>query len=244
MKKLVIFLFLSFFVTGCSATYDIEIYNDTVKEEMNFLELDSSKWDSTVQYGLSYRDLLLASVDYPYPVFYDTVVDENDRIRLEGVEYYDSTLISDPYQLGQRLTYSDFTLHTFSSSSLAKKCYQYFQVVEEENEIKIATSLENLCFQEYPLLDEITIRLKTNHQVVNHNANQVNGYSYTWNIRRENQENSPISITLKKDEYVFNYENEFTKKMIYIAVITGIILIVGGVTYVFFQRKRNHVNEI
>ncbi len=244
MKKLVIFLVLSFLVTGCSATYDIEIYNDTVKEEMNFLEFDSTKWDSTVQYGLSYRDLLLASREYPYPVFYDTIVDENDRIYLDGVEYYDNTLISDPYQLGQRLSYPNFTLTNFSSSSLVRKCYQYFQVSEEEEQIRISTSLKNLCFQEYPLLDEITIHLKTNHKVVNHNANQVNGYHYTWNIKRENQENSPISITLKKDEYVFNYENEFMKKMIYIAVIIGIILSVGGVTYVIFQRKRNHVNEI
>lgn len=243
-KKIFILTFLLLCVTGCNANYDIEIYNNQVKEDMQFVELDSSVWDSEVQYGLSYRDLLEASIDYPYPAFNDAVVDEDDTIKLDGVEYYDNTLISDNLKLGQRLKYNKFTLNDFSKSSIVRKCYQYFTVKEEEDNIIISTSLENLCFSEYPILDRITINLKTNHKVVSSNATKVKGYHYTWDITRDNSSDSAISITLKKDDYIFNYENEFIKKIIYIVLIVGIILSVSSICYFYFKNKNKRLNEI
>ena len=41
---------------------------------------------------------------------------------------------------------------------------------------------------------------------------------YTLNLSRETKDDAAILITLKKDEYVFNYENEFLKKIIYIGI--------------------------
>lgn len=244
MKKLVLLSIGLFFLTGCSATYDIEIYNNQIKEDMEFVNTDSSSWDSKVQYGLTYRDLIDSSVNYPYPVFYDTVVDEDDTIKLEGVEYYHNTLISDRIQLGQKLSYHKFTLDNFSNSSIVKKCYQYFNIIEEGDNIILSTSLKNLCFQEYSMLDNITVHLKTNHKVLNNNADIVDGYHYTWNLTRENQDDAAIMITLKKDEYVFNYENEFFKKIIYIGAFVGIIIGVSGLVYYYFKTKRRNSNEI
>lgn len=243
-KKIFTLTFLLLCVTGCSANYDVEIYNNQVKENMQFIESDSSLWDSEVQYGLSYRNLLESSINYPYPAFNDTVVDENDTIKLDGIEYYDNTLISDNLKLGQRLKYNKFNLNNYNQSSIVKKCYKYFSVKEENDNIIISTSLENLCFKEYPILDRITINLKTNHKVVNSNATKVNGYHYTWDITRENSEESNISITIKKDEYIFNYENEFVKKIIYIVLIVGIILSVSIICYLYFKNKSKRLNEI
>ena len=91
MKKILILLIALLFVTGCSANYDIEIYNNEVKEKLEFIDTNSSNWDNEVQYGFTYRELVQSSVDYPYPIFNSTVVDENDTIKLDGVEYYDNT---------------------------------------------------------------------------------------------------------------------------------------------------------
>lgn len=243
-KKLLFLLILLLMTTGCSATYDIEIYNDQVKEKMEFVNTDSFSWDSEVQYGLSYRTLLDASLNYPYPAFYSTIVDENDTIKLDGVEYYKNTLIEESNKLGQRLEYNKFTLDNFNDSGIIKKCYQYFNIIEKDDEIVLSTSLKNKCFEEYPLLDTITVNLKTNHKVVNSNADLVNGYHYTWNLIRESKDDASISITIKKDEYVFNYENEFVKKIMYTAIIVGIILGVSGGTYMYFKNKRKNLNEI
>lgn len=244
MKKLIILFIFTFFLTGCSATYNIEIYNDQVREDLEYVNTNSSTWDNKVQYGLSYRDLVLSSYDYPYPAFNSAVVDEDDTIKIDGVEYYENKLISDNNRLGQSLSYHDFTLDNFSDSSIIKKCYRYFNIIEEDENIILSTSYENKCFEEYKSLDDITINLKTNHKVVSNNADIVDGYHYTWNITEATKDDAAILITLKKDEYVFNYENEFLKKLLYIGGITGIIVIVGGSTYLFFKNKRKKMNEI
>lgn len=244
MKKKLILLIVLLLTTGCSANYDIEIYNNEVKEKLEYINTDPSSWDSKVQYGFTYRQLVEASKDYPYPVFDSTVVDENDIIKIEGVEYYDNTLISDTNKLGQKLEYKKFTLDNFSDSSIVKKCYQYFNIIEKDDEIIFSTSLENKCFNEYSNLDIITVNLKTNHKVVSSNADIVNGYHYTWNISKEEKDDAAILITIKKDEYIFNYENEFIKKIMYIGGFIGIILGVSGFTYIYFKNKRNRLNEI
>lgn len=244
MKKKILLFISLLFITGCSANYDIEIYNDQVKEDMEFISTDSFNWDSEVQYGFSYRELVLASYEYPYPAFYNAVVDENDTIKLDGVEYYNNQLISDSSRLGQKLSYHKFNLNNFHESSILRKCYQYFNMIEQEDELVLSTSLENLCFQEYPMLDNITIHLKTNHKVVSHNADIVDGYHYTWNLTRDQKEDSAILLTIKKDEYIFNYENEFLKKVMYFVVFTGIILSVSSICYLYIKNKRNQMNEI
>lgn len=244
MKRIIPLLILLFLVTGCSANYNIEIYNNTIKEDMEYFDSISSNWDSGVQFGLTYRELVTESINYPYPIFYNTVVDENDRIKLEGVEYYNNTFISDNYKLGQKLSYDKFTLDNFSNSSIVKKCYQYFNVIEENENIILSTSTENMCFDLYPNLDAITIHLKTNHKVVSSNASNNSGYRYTWNLRRETKDDSAITITIKKNEYIFNYENEFIKKVIYFVVIIGIILGVSTLIYYFFKTKRQNSNQI
>lgn len=243
-RKICVLSILLFCITGCHANYDLEIYNNQVKESMKFINNDSSTWDSTVQYDLSYRELLKASVDYPYPAFNNAVVDENDSIKLDGVEYYDNTLISNATELGQKLKYNKFDLTNFNESSIVKKCYQYFNVIEQDDNIILSTSLENLCFKEYPLLDRITVSIKTNHKVVSSNATKTKGYNYTWDITRDSSNDSAITLTIKKNEFIFNYENEFIKKIIYIILIIGIILGVGSIIYFYIKNKNKQLNEI
>lgn len=244
MKKIILLLTLTFFLTGCSATYNIEIYNNQVKEDLEYVNTNSSTWDSEAQYGFTYRELVTTSHEYPYPAFNSAVVDEDDTIKLDGIEYYENNLISTNDRLGQSLSYHGFTLDDFSDSSIVKKCYKYFNIIEEGENIVLSTSYENKCFEEYKSLDSITINLKTNHKVVSSNADIVNGYHYTWNITELTKDDAAIMITLKKDEYIFNYENEFIKKIIYIAGITGIIVIISGGTYMYFKKKRTRVNEV
>lgn len=244
MGKKIILLILLFLVTGCTANYNIEIYNNTIKEDMKYFDSISSNWDSEIQFGLTYRELVTESVNYPYPILNNTVVDENDSVKLEGIEYYQNTLISDSNQLGQRLSYDKFTFRNFQDSSIVKQCYQYFNIIEEGENIILSTSSNNMCFELYPNLDTITVNLKTNHKVVSSNASNHKGYHHTWNLRRETKDDSAITITLKKNEYVFNYENEFVKKVIYFVAIVGIILGISGFIYYFFKMKQKNSNQI
>lgn len=243
-KKLIILSVLLICLTGCSADYNLEIYNNQVKEDMQYINYDTSTWDSVVQYDLTYRELLTASVNYPYPVFDNTIVDENDTIKIEGIEYYDNKLISSNTTLGEQLKYNKFNLTNFQESSIVKKCYQYFNVIEQDDTIILSTSLENLCFKQYPMLDRITVNIKTNHKVVSSNATKSKKYKYTWDITRDNSSDSAIQMTIKKDEFIFNYENELIKKIVYIILIIGIILGVSSSIYFYVKKKNRYHNEI
>ena len=101
-----------------------------------------------------------------------------------------------------------------------------------------------MCFEEYAMLNTITVNLKTNHKVVSSNADSINGYHYTWNLSREEKDDAAILITIKKDEYVFNYKNEFLKKILYTVCFIGIILGVGIIIYLYFKKKSSSLNEI
>ena len=229
-KKILFLLFFLLMVTGCSSSYDIEIYNNQVKEKMEFVSTSSYTWDNEVKYGFSYRELLLASYKYPYPAFSSTVVDEDDTIKLDNVEYYKNTLIDTSDKLGLMLEYNKFTLDNFNDSSIVKKCYQYFNIIEEEDNIIISTSTTNKCFDEYPLLDTITVNLKTNHKVVNNNATKVEKNTYIWNINKNNLSN----INMEVD---FNNKEADNKTILIILGVTCLLIVVGYFLYHVYKYK-------
>lgn len=225
--KLIIIFLIVFLVSGCTAEYNVEIYNDEVRVDGSFVEEDTSKWEESI-YDIPYYEV----------VEWKTTGDSETPVA-DGIYK-----ISDNTKLGIGLKNTYNLLDDYVTSPGLKACYQYFNVIEENDEIIISTSTTNKCFDEYSLLDTITVNLKTNHKVVSSNADIVNGYHYTWNLDRYNKDDAVISLVLKKDEYVFNYENEFIKKTIYIVGITGIILIVGGTIYIHYKNKNRRLNEI
>ena len=244
MKKIFILSFFLLLLTGCTATYNIEIYNDKVKEDMSFVEKDSNKWNSVVEYELTYDELVSNFYEYPYPIFYGTVVDEDPYIKLKNVKYYTSVKINNDLEYGGGLKYNDFNINEYVDSNIVKECYDYFNVIDEDDSIFLSTSKVNKCFDEYPLLDNITINLKTNHKVLEHNADSKNGYHYSWTIDKSEKDNAAIYIRLDKKHFVFNYENEFFKRVFIILVSAGIISLVGGTIYVFFNSKNKKINKI
>lgn len=244
MKKIIILVLSLSFLTGCSATYNLEVYNNKVKEDMEYFDTNSENWYNSSNSNQSYRDLVESSVDYPYPAFDSAIVNEDDTIKLDDVEYYSNKIIDDGEKLGQSLSYKKFKVSNYGDSFIAKKCYKYFNVLDDGKQIIISTSPENTCFDQYPMLDDITINFKTNHKVISSNADSVKGYHYTWKISREEKNDASIQIILAKNKYVFNYENEFVKKIFYILLIVGIISIGGSVVYKHYKNKNKKLNEV
>lgn len=56
--------------------------------------------------------------------------------------------------------------------------------------------------------------------------------------------NNVVGDKKVKEGYVFNFEDEFVKKMIYIGGLTGIIVGVSSLTYYYLKKKRKNINEI
>ena len=122
MKKILILAIFVLTLTGCSATYEVEIYNDKVKEKLQYIETNSSLWGENVDGNTTYRETVINSSKHPYPAFYNSPTNEDDSVKAKGVQYYKNKLISDNYKLGQELSYNKFKLNNYPNSYIISKC--------------------------------------------------------------------------------------------------------------------------
>lgn len=254
-KYKILLIFLSLFLfTGCSATYNVEIYNEKVKVNGKILE-KKEKWDTEVKLPPSdfpddgptiYDELKNEKYTYTYRELVNEQFKKDYTIKqLEGL-----SKINNPWQLGLKFKrrynlYGD-TVKSFIMVAGANLCYDKFNIIEDEdnNNIIISTSNQNKCFDMYPNLDKITVKLKTNHKVVDSTADSVDLHTYTWDLTRDNSKDKPLQITLKRNEYVFNYDNRIVKIVGFSALIAFIIVIfykIGIIIYNFKIRRRNRI---
>jgi hypothetical protein len=223
LKKIILSVLLLLLVSGCDAVYNVEIYNDTCKEDATIIEDNSSNWYDKNQYGGTFKDML----DEEY---------NRDNY------YYSKKMISTETELG--LNYKGkLSLSDYDTSSIVYRCYDYFSMTEQDDSIVISTSKHNLCFDNYKWLDSLIVNVKTNHKVINNNADNVNGNTYTWNLTKYDNDRS-IQIELSKDEYVFNYDNEVLKKFGAVAIVAGAITLVLIFVALYFYIKSKRANKI
>ena len=81
-------------------------------------------------------------------------------------------------------------------------------------------------------------------KIKEHNADEVNGFEYTWNITKENSENKPIILQMYSDKYVFNYDGKFWEKLLKIITIVAIIVVGVIATIVIVRSKMKNANKI
>lgn len=233
MKKVLLIIVAIFVLSGCSANYNLEIYNKEYKENLviKSLEADTTKmsdWNIPVNANESNADILLTT---------DKVV---------GVDYYNkrSDFTDNYYQY----TYNhDFSMTNYYKSYFAAKSYDFFALFYDDTDesgkkdlITLTTSFKNLVFTKYPELDNLTINIKTNHKVYSSNADSVKNYTYTWHIDRNNYNDKSIQIRLYKDKYVLNYNNVLVKKLYVFLIILGVLLIAMAIVFLR-MRKANKI---
>ena len=223
MKKIIIILPLLFILSGCTAEYNVEIYNDRFIEDIKVEELNPSNFDNDKE-DYTIRELLR---------------EEYNRDNY----YYDKKFIEDSNRLLLKYD-SDFSLDTYSTSSVGRRCYEYFNVLEKGTTTIISTSIKNTCIEDYVWLDKLVIKVKTNHIVKKNNADSFENGVYTWNFDRNNYKEKGIYFEYSDEKYIFNYDNEYTKKVVYIIVIVGIILLVIGIIVFVLSKKRKNSNKI
>lgn len=223
MKKIILILPLLFILSGCTAEYNVEIYNDRYIENIKVEELNPSNFDDYKE-GYTIRNLLKEEYNRDNYYYKKKFIEDSNRLLLK----YNS----------------DFSLDTYSTSSVARECYEYFNVLEKGTTTIISTSIKNTCLDDYVWLDKLVINVKTNHVVKKNNADSVENGVYTWTFDRSNYKEKGIYFEFSDEKYVFNYDNEYTKKVVYIIVIVGIILLVIGIIVFILSKKRKNSNKI
>lgn len=220
--KLIICLILVLFLTsGCSINYELEIYNDKANEKINgvFPEALSNNIKPSKYVIEKLMETESSSIMY----FRKT----KDISSTEGSSKYST----------------DFDDYADNLTGIIT-CYDLYKVNNYDDVITVLTSNKFNCFEDYPELEKVTIMIKSNHKLIETNADKVDGYRYYWTIEKATSDNEKIYLKLDSNKKVFNYEGEFVKKLIIFGSFA--VIIIGGATISYFRlKKRNaRINEI
>lgn len=216
VKKIVLLICI-ILLTGCQATYEININDNTISEKLKLIETNTSIFDVRDETGWTLREL------YSSLLVSDQFSSNN----------YNVKSLSNDNRLG--VEYKSKNLESVLNSSILNQCYINPSVEVKNDIVYIDTGIQFQCFEYYETLESIKIVLKTNHKVVSTNASEQKGNSYIWNFTKDSD---------KRIEVIY-YQNEIKKSFDYITliVIVFLVLCVGTLVYILLNKKKKN-NEI
>ncbi len=260
MKKKIFLLILALFLlTGCSVQYNVDITDNTVRLDGKLVETDPNRWEEIVIHNepdkedhyidpdyckngncgmedMDEEDTNLSDLRFSELVDLKTI---NLETKMEGLER-----LKTDTELGilakKEVSYRD--KKQIKALPGIGTCYQHFSVVNnlDNDGIILSTSNKNLCFEHYDNLDEIVIKLKTNHEVKEHNADEVLDGEYIWKINKINYDNKSIQINLL---------NKTTKKLdlsllISLCSVILVVVIIASIFVINLSIKSKKANKI
>lgn len=215
IKKLFIFLF-AIILSGCSATYELELKNNNIKEKLTVLETDSTLFDKIMDSGFTIREMFDATM-------YDDQF-SNDDYQIKSLENQN--------QLG--IEYKTNNLEKIINSSVLNQCYIGAEVVEDNENIIINTGDNFKCYEYYENLETIKISFKTNHDVIETNAMKIDGNEYIWNFDKNSDKSIKIIVSKDANKGLFSY--------IYIIFPIVVILSIAIVLYYIYIKRKQENN--
>ena len=212
MKKLILLITMIFLLTGCSATYEINITKDKIDDKITIMteskNVATAKQETIDQFGLKIGEW------------------EN------GHDFYKREIVTTDTTSAYQYTYS-FDYVEYDAMSQIRKCYEDFSL-KYDNAISLSTSKEFLCKTYYPDIDNFTIKITSEYEIANSNADKVEDNTHIWNINSKNYQNKPINLSINKSKkYVKKKDNsKLIKSLIWIGIF--IILLI-----IFFKLKKD-----
>ena len=221
MKKILWLTLLVFIITGCDVNYNLEVTNDYMIESVDFWYDNNAENEKIIDNYLEVNHQAYFDMDL-------------------GINYnYSQKKIKDDGKIGMNLRYN-YSSDNLQNSSLLDRCYYKKSVTVTDSEIVLYTDGKTNCLylDDNKNFDSLTINIKTDLPVIENNADEVNGNTYTWKINEKNYQNHPINIRISRedDEEQFN----FWIIVIIAVIICLIILIALGVIYIK-NRKNNKI---
>lgn len=217
MKKLLLVIVCIFMLTGCDIEYNLTIDNDSFDEKivLSILKQDTSFENMT--------DYLKNKI----PI-------SNERYE---TKFYEPSI--DVHENSYDLVYDySYDLDSFKNGFFVNNCYTDINITEDGDILNISSGKDFRCLSPDNglIADSAKINIKTKLEVLDNNADSVNGDTYTWNINRNNYETKTINLKLKK----VNENNFDFSFIIYIAIP----IIIFGVIFVLAKNRIRKINKI
>ena len=243
MKRYILLIGIVFLLSGCSANYDLEIYNNKVIEEFSFYDnpnkiISESSEDEELD-GVE-DEILDQNISYKTKI--DNFFKENAQaFKNSGNQFLDKEIINKDSNYGIKFSY-EYSNANYNEAYIPSTFVKYFNYLTEKDTYILSTGegMLETVYTTHKDLDKFTIHLKTNHKVKNNNADRVDGYNYYWDVNRFNYRDKSVYVELYKDKHVFNYENEF----VHILIGIGVALFAGVIAFGFMRTKSKKNNKI
>lgn len=219
-KKLLFIISFIFLLTGCSTEYNLSISNDGIKEHTVVTIPDSAipKKDSNGQVDDRVTPFI---ADDQYPFFGN----EETIYKKKVTKKNGNTIVTLDY---------NFTHDNFKESYVYKGCFSNSEYEKDKNGYSLHLYGNFYCMHG----NKVTIKIKTNNRVLEHNADKVSGNVYTWVIDSDNMLDTNIKIKLSKELWITRYIGYAIVIILLVGVSIG-----GYKVYRRFVNSRD-VNEI
>jgi len=222
--KLCMILLSVLFVTGCSVKYDIEIMDGNISETASFKFKNKYVINNNPYYTLQ-------QMSYKYFINSDFLItQEKKEYSDDNHKYIDLK--------------NTFDMKEYLNSYALSICYSAYNVMEVNSAIQITTSNKFLCYDRVSELLDVVVTAKTNHKVIEHNADEVVNDEYKWKITRENANNKPIKFIVSNDVKSESLFDKLANNIITILIIGGILLLIGGIIIINIFINSKRVNKI
>lgn len=233
--KRIFILLIVILLTGCEAEYNIEINNNiNLKETINIIETKEEKFNekNLLLYNRTPKEYLETNLKWPTVVYKSGEVNPYEPIKLENTYYYTKTDISNYKMLGVSYSFNH-NQNKYNETELINKC---FDIKYSKKNNVISLEANNFkCFDEYKLLDKVTINLKTTCDVKKENASLKEKNKYTWYLTREAKEKN-INFEVECNEV----KKENSNNILIIFAICYIELIIFIILVGLFLFKKNN----
>ncbi len=221
-NKIFVLAIVMLFITGCTVTYDLNIEDSKVYEKVNL------NVDSTFNSRISELSKMK----------------QYNHLSGNNTTYYNfSSAESDS---GVKLSYDyQYNFENFEESRALSECFSAFNVLNdyEEETLRITTSNKFNCLNyNDEFVDSVTINIKTNHKVINHNADKVENDTYTWEIK-SSMLDKPIDFTIDRNPKDTTVEDTI-RDVGTLLIVIGIVAGIGVIVLIYLKIRSKNVNKI
>lgn len=236
LKKIILLCFGIFLLTGCDATYNLEINGYEYHEDVSIIETNSAYFysgdypaNSLLEYGLT----------YPFALDADFVTYSESTEKIDGVDYYEVEDISGDNSVGIRFD-GTFDYDSFENSNMIVSNYNRFIQATIDGNVVLSTGERLKAFDQYTNLDTVTINITTNNEVISHNADSVDGDTYTWVVTRSNYTDKSVYFEFLVVEEEEEETSDLSDSIILVVLLVIVIIICITALVILIKNKKNN----
>lgn len=212
MKKF-LFILAILLCCGCSAKYEIDFIDDTISDNLTVTYERNGETDSQINESFS---------ESFYAIGRDAIYNFDNK------STNDNIIINFGY---------DYNVYNFGSANIPKSCFNIFKFITDDDKYYLFAQGAFKCsYYAYEYLDSLDIVIRTNHVVVENNADEVDGDEYIWHVDPNIDD---FSLRFIVDQAV----NKTNENGIFVKVLIGFTSI-GIVCGIFIYIRYKKVNKI